>query len=162
MAKYILKNISPDKLSIANRIIQPNETITVFNIEQYNNMINLGYLINITRMNDISKMSPKTPKKTSNETPLEAPVKMPSKEAFKESLKESLNEDKHQKEIKTIDITQLILMNDMQELESIVTDYCINRDLTKELNEFKSLSKECITNDDKEELIAFVINTIIK
>ena len=159
MAKYILKNISPDKLSIANRIIQPNETITVFNIEQYNNMINLGYLINITRMNDISKMSPKTPKKTSNEVSLEAPVKMPSKEAPKE---ESLNEDKHQKEIKTIDITQLILMNDMQELESIVTDYCINRGLTKELKEFKSLSKECITNDDKEELIAFVINTIIK
>ena len=159
MAKYILKNISPDKLSIANRIIQPNETITVFNIEQYNNMINLGYLINITRMNDISKMSPKTPKKTSNEVSLEAPVKMPSKEAPKE---ESLNEDKHQKEIKTIDITQLILMNDMQELESIVTDYCINRGLTKELKEFKSLSQECITNDDKEELIAFVINTIIK
>ena len=159
MAKYILKNISPDKLSIANRIIQPNETITVFNIEQYNNMINLGYLINITRMNDISKMSPKTPKKASKEVSLEAPVKMPSKEAPKE---ESLNEDKHQKEIKTIDITQLILMNDMQELESIVTDYCINRGLTKELKEFKSLSKECITNDDKEELIAFVINTIIK
>lgn len=155
MAKYILKNISPDKLSIANRIIQPNETITVFNIEQYNNMINLGYLVNITRMNDISKMSPKTPKKASKEVSLEAPVKMPSKEA-------PLNEDKHQKEIKTIDITQLILMNDMQELESIVTDYCINRGLTKELNEFKSLSKECITNDDKEELIAFVINTIIK
>ena len=159
MAKYILKNISPDKLSIANRIIQPNETITVFNIEQYNNMINLGYLINITRMNDISKMSPKTPKKASKEVSLETPDKMPSKEAPKE---ESLNEDKHQKEIKTIDITQLILMNDMQELESIVTDYCINRGLTKELKEFKSLSKECITNDDKEELIAFVINTIIK
>jgi hypothetical protein len=159
MAKYILKNISPDKLSIANRIIQPNETITVFNIEQYNNMINLGYLINITRMNDISKMSPKTPKKASKEVSLEVPVKMPSKEAPKE---ESLNEDNHQKEIKTIDITQLILMNDMQELESIVTDYCINRGLTKELKEFKSLSKECITNDDKEELIAFVINTIIK
>lgn len=161
MAKYILKNISPDKLSIANRIIQPNETITIFNIEQYNNMINLGYLINITRMNDISKISPKTHKKTSKEAPSEVSVKT-SNEPLKESLKESLNEDKHQKEIKTIDITQLILMNDMQELESIVTDYCINRGLTKELKEFKSLSKECITNDDKEELIAFVINTIIK
>ena len=161
MAKYILKNISPDKLSIANRIIQPNETITVFNIEQYNNMINLGYLINITRMNDISKISPKTHKKTSKEAPSEVSVKT-SNEPLKESLKAPLNEDKHQKEIKTIDITQLILMNDMQELESIVTDYCINRGLTKELKEFKSLSKECITNDDKEGLIAFVINTIIK
>ena len=133
---YKIKNVSADNIQIQDRIIHPGDVITAYNLDAYNNMISIGYLqiINDKLTNNVID--------TQNQIVHDSEVKQ-EKIIYKTIYKE-----------KPV-YKENIVYKDKQ----IVTDI-----FSMKLSEIKEYYKNKIDNDildlfdDKEELIAYIIN----
>lgn len=174
LPKYIIKNITKDKIEIKGRIIYPGDEFTVFNLAPYKRMIANNFLV--------SELAEKPLKDTPEEENLliYKPTETPS---AKENIKETINlkNDEHEYEqIHTNDESSYIqkkVLNpsEKEEITNSLFRFYIDKKIDKQdlINVKKFYSSIGITSliDDEtkqliehansyEELVAVLLNNV--
>ena len=174
LPKYIIKNITNDKIEIKGRIIYPGDEFTVFNLAPYKRMIANNFLV--------SELAEKPLKDTFEEENLLVykPTEIPT---VKENIKETINlkNDEHKHEpIHTNDESSYIQkkvlnLSEKEEITNSLFRFYIDKEIDKQdlINVKKFYSSIGITSliddetkqliehaDSYEELVAVLLNNV--